>query len=213
MLLGWQLQLQLRQRGSQPFGLPCVAGATTQGSTCLVVWHGLAFLQRLFARQLLCLFQGSGCAFSKAAVGPFSRQLLYRGSLTFTQGSCCCFSHPNPSCRRAPMGFEQKMAAVTHKSYHAQSRTCHNPCKPAAHKKKRKQDRKDKGTAENSGRVRESREDNTTNNIKGKPRGQTAEAAGQPFKGYKLKFVDMVHLIDILWLYIYIIIPCIDMFF
>ena len=54
------------------------------------------------------------------------------------------------------MGFEQKMAAVTHKSCHAQSRTCHNLCKPAAHKKRENRTGRIKGqlrTVEESGKT------------------------------------------------------------
>ena len=86
------------------------------------------------------------------------------------------------------MGFEPKGCSDTHKSCHALPRTCHNPCKTAAQTTEETRTGRIKGTAEDQWKTQgKHRKGNITNNIKGKPRGQTAEAAGQPLQGEKFK--------------------------
>ena len=87
------------------------------------------------------------------------------------------------------MGFEPKGCSDTHTSFAM-------PCPEHVTTLARLQHKTTEGTR--TGRIKGTAEDqwktqgkhrkgNVTNNIKGKPRGQTAEAAGQPLQGEKNK--------------------------
>lgn len=97
-------------------------------------------------------------------------------------------SHSNLSCCRAPVGFEPTKAAGKHTSLGRHSQEHATTLARLQHtQKKRKQDRKDKGTAENTGRVRENREGNTTNNIKRKTKGTDSRGSRTTLASLNLK--------------------------